>query len=164
MARLLSNLVEPIAGRFGIEVGDLFITEKIDDIGSWEDEGQDADAHRLCIELSMTAVGQTSELTLYLPGFLPNQAGLEELSAIEAPPPHLSEVPVTMRALFDTVEIPLNQLLNIEEGDILPLGPTRSSNMTLNIGQEAVARAQLGRHYERLAVRVIEFIDPTSEG
>jgi flagellar motor switch protein FliM len=158
MGRILEALLRPVAERFQLSVEGLSIAEKPDEIGSWEDEGPDADAHRLCVDLNLTAAGRTSNLTLYMPGFLPAEVDLDETGPDVSSPGFMHEVAVDVRALFDAVQVPLSDLLDIEVGDILPLGPVRSSRVTLVVDQTPVAHAKLGRNYERLAVRLTDMI------
>ena len=103
MARILNALLAPIAERFQLDVDDLAIAEKPDEIGSWEDEGADADAHRLCVDLQLTAAGRTSSLTLYMPGFLPAEVELDEEQEETTTPAHMTQVAVDVRALFESV-------------------------------------------------------------
>ncbi len=161
MARILKALLEPIAERFQLDVKGLAIAEKSDEIGSWEDEGADADAHRLCVDLHLTAAGRESNLTLYMPGFLPAEVELEEEEEESSAPAHMTEVAVDVRALFESVEVPLSDLLDIEVGDIVPLGPVRSSKVTLMVDKTEIAHAKLGRNYERLAVRLTDMVAQT---
>ncbi|MFT4710309.1 MAG: flagellar motor switch protein FliM [Planctomycetota bacterium] len=160
LGRLIEAIISPLAQVFKFEVDDMMVAEKQDDIGSWEDAGADADDHRLCVDLELIAFGRTSTLTLYLPGFHSKDVEEEEEQLASTPPHHLENIPVEMRALFDSVEVPLKQLLDLEVGDILPLSPIRSTHLTVNVGHEPVARGQLGRNFERLAVRVLEVFDP----
>jgi flagellar motor switch protein FliM len=160
LGRLIEAIIAPLSRVFKFDVNDIMVAEKEDDIGSWEDEGLDADAHRLCVDLELKVFGSTSTLTLYLPGFHSKDVEeVEEELASEAPR-HLEGIPIEMRALFDTVEVPLRQLLDLEVGDILPLSPIRSTNLTVNVGDEPVARGELGRNFERLAVKILEVFDP----
>lgn len=158
MARIVGGLIAPLAERFHFECEDLFIAEKLDDIGSWEDQGPDADAHRLCIELSVTAFEATRTVTLYLPGFL--AAEVEDDVEDEQPqaPAVLRSVPVDVHAAFDPIEVPLAQLLQVEVGDVIPIAPTRSARITLTAADRPIAHAELGRNYERLAVRITDII------
>ena len=160
LGRLIEAIISPLSQVFKFEVNDLIVAEKLDDIGSWEDAGAEADDHRLCVDLELIAFGRTSTLTLFLPGFHSKDVEEEEEAQRSDPPHHLEDIPVEMRALFDSVEVPLKQLLDLEVGDILPLSPIRSTNLTVNVGREPVARGQLGRNFERLAVRVLEVYDP----
>lgn len=158
MARILQELIGPLTERFRFEMNDLFIAEKLDDLGSWEDEGVAADAHRLCIELSLTTLDSTQTLTLYLPGFLPAEVDEDlDLEKIKAPPV-LRAVPVDVHATFDPIEVPLAQLLQVEVGDVIPIAPIRSARLTLSVGDRPVAHAELGRNYERLAVKILDII------
>jgi len=156
MARILETLLNPVAKRFGVEVDGMFIAEKPDDIGSWEDEGADADAHRLCVEFSLSALETDSTITLYLPGFLTSGVELDDEEDATEAPAVLGSIPIEIGARFDPVEVPLSQLLEIEVGDIIPLAPVRSAKLTLSVDSRPVASAELGRNYERLAVRVLE--------
>ena len=160
MARILDALLLPIAERFQLDVDGLTLAEKSDEIGSWEDEGPGADAHRLCVDLQLVAAGRESSLTLYMPGFLPAEVSLEEEEEQASTPAHMTEVPVDVRARFDSVEVPLAQLLDLEVGDVVPLGPVRSSKVTLVVDKTPIAHARFGRNYERLAVRLTDMIAP----
>ena len=160
LGRLIEAIISPLSQIFKFEVDGMFVAEKPDDIGSWEDAGSEADDHRLCVDLELIVFGRTSTLTLYLPGFYSKDVEEEEEKLASEPPHHLESIPVEMRALFDSVEVPLKQLLDLEVGDILPLSPIRSTHLTVNVGHEPVARGQLGRNFERLAVRVLEVFDP----
>jgi len=159
MARILGALLTPVAARFGFETEGLFIAEKPDDIGSWEDEVGDADAHRLCVEFRLTVLGTEATITLYLPGFLTAEVELDEDEELLETPPVLKSVPVEIGARFDSVQVPLSQLLQIEVGDVISLAPVRSARLTLNIDNRPVASAELGRHFERLAVRVLDIFE-----
>jgi flagellar motor switch protein FliM len=163
MARILEMLLAPIAKRFNLEVEGLFIAEKPDDIGSWEDEGPDADAHRLCVEFSLQALETESTITFYLPGFLTAGVDLDEVEEAVEAPAVLGSIPIEIGARFDPVEVPLSQLLEIEVGDVIPLAPVRSAQVTLNVEDRAIASAELGRNYERLAVRVTEIFEAHPE-
>lgn len=158
MSRALERLVAPLAERFHFQVEGLIIAEKLDDIGSWEDQGADADAHRLCIELSLTALDTTTTVTLYLPGFLPAEVEDHEDELVGKAPPVLRAIPVDVHATFDPIEVPLAQLLEVEVGDVIPIAPIRSARLTLSVGDRPVAHAELGRNYERLAVRILDII------
>ena len=160
LGRLIEAIISPLSQIFNFEVDGMLVAEKPDDIGSWEDAGSESDDHRLCVDLELVAFGRTSTLTLYLPGFHSKDVEEEEEELASEPPHHLESIPVEMRALFDSVEVPLKQLLDLEVGDILPLSPIRSTHLTVNVGHEPVARGQLGRNFERLAVRVLEVFDP----
>jgi len=158
MARILEELLAPLAARFHFDVDDLFIAEKLDDVGSWEDKGAEADAHRLCIELGLTALGQTHTLTLYLPGFLPAEVEEHEEREDARAPAVLRTIPVDVHATFDPIEVPLAQLLEVEVGDVIPIAPIRSARLTITAADRPIARAELGRNYERLAVRIQEIL------
>jgi flagellar motor switch protein FliM len=160
LGRLIEAILTPLSRIFKFDIDDILVAEKEDDIGSWEDAGSDADAHRLCIDLDLQALGTKSTLTLYLPGFHSKDVEEEEEANATEAPQHLESIPVELRAVFDTVEVPLSQLLDLEVGDILPLSPTRSTSITIKVGEEAVARGELGRNFERLAVSVLEVFDP----
>lgn len=159
MARILEALLMPIAKRFNLSVEELFIAEKPDDIGSWEDEGADADSHRLCVEFSLKAFESEATITFFLPGFLTSGVDLDEDDDDSEPPAVLGSIPIEVGAQFDPVEVPLNQLLEIEVGDVIPLAPVRSAQLTLSVNDLPVAKAEIGRNYERLAVRLLEIID-----
>ena len=60
--------------------------------------------------------------------------------------------------------MPLSELLDIEVGDIVPLGPVRSSKITLMVDKTPIAHAKLGRNYERLAVRLTDMVQDAEGG
>ena len=143
-----------MAESLGVETGSFEFVHAVDSIGAWEDGGEGADPHRVRIELALECGEETSALVLFLPGFGPPAAAAGE-EPPAALPAHLGQVEVEVGAAFVECEIPLSELLQLEEGDVIPLG---SSDEPIRVRIEGldVARARLGRNRGRFAVSIIE--------
>ncbi|MCZ6596007.1 MAG: FliM/FliN family flagellar motor switch protein [Planctomycetota bacterium] len=154
LLKILTAATGIVTESLGIDAGSFEFVRAIDSIGTWEDGGEGADAHRVRIELSLECGEEMSALVLFLPGFGPPAAGDGE-GPPAALPVHLGKVEVDVGAAFVECEIPLSELLQLEEGDVIPLG---SSDEPIRVRVEGleVARARLGRNRGRFAVSIIE--------
>jgi len=162
--RLLLRLLGPLATRLGaalgLEVSGAHVVEAAEDAGSWADGGPGADRARLRLHLAFDGPGGGSGIDLWLPGVA---GGVPEPPAgPEALPPHLDEVGVVLSARLGARDVPLAELLAIEEGDVIPLDTPVDGLLEVLAEEAPCARARLGRHGERLALR-IETLGPPPE-
>jgi flagellar motor switch protein FliM len=125
--------------------------------GSWQEAGELADPHRLAVDLKLRLGELVTELAIYLPGMTP------EAEAPQAPaelPEHLDLVEVTLSAQLGEVEVPLAELLKLEHGDVISLGAPEGGTLAIMADEVQLARALLGTHEGRLAVRLTEVAAP----
>ncbi|MEM7516504.1 MAG: FliM/FliN family flagellar motor switch protein, partial [Planctomycetota bacterium] len=70
---------------------------------------------------------------------------------------HLDEVPLQVSAVLGTIEIPLQSLLGLEVGDVIPLDTRAGASLELLLGEEdpqLLAKARLGKSEGRVAVQI----------
>lgn len=123
------------------------------------DSAPKEDDQRLCVTLQVTAQSFQSELTLYLPGVTPVEdttvTNATDSAALPADlPAHLDDVEVVLSAELATLELPLQDFLDLEEGDVIALGEGREMLARLVVDGRPAGRATWGRHGDRLAVRI----------
>jgi flagellar motor switch protein FliM len=159
--RLLLQLLGPLATRLGAALGLEATSGRVvaspEDAGSWADGGPGADRARLRLHLAFDGPGGASGIDLWLPGVV------GQVPDDDAPPqdlpPHLDEVGVVLSARLGARDVPLAELLAIEEGDVIPLDTPVDGLLEVLAEDAPCARARLGRHGERLALR-IEAVGP----
>lgn len=148
----LVHMVATLAQALGLEATDFAFARSVTDAGSWRDAGENADAYRLAVELDLARAGaEATAAQLYLPlPFGPEEAP----AAAEALPAHLLPVEVEVRCELAQTRISLAQLLQLEEGDVIPTEALIDDPATLFLEDEPLALAHLGTHRGRLAVRI----------
>lgn len=159
--QVLAGILTGVAGRLvaatGQEVQEGVMVGQLRTLGSWRDAGPGADAHRLAIDLTLHGIGEEpSEMQLYVPGVGANASADEPVQAL---PEHLGGVDVEIVVHLGETEVPLSQLLEIEEGDVIPLGTPRDGLLSLSIDGWELAKARLGHRDGHLAVAVIEPVE-----
>lgn len=159
--RLLLRLLTALAGRVGAALGLEIDTARVvvasEDAGSWADGGPGADRARLRLHLSFDGPGAPSGIDLWLPGVA---CAEEHIGALPPElPPHLREVGVVLSARLGACDVPLAELLSIEEGDVIPLQTHRDGLLDVLAEEVPCARARLGRSAGRMALR-IEAVGP----
>jgi flagellar motor switch protein FliM len=151
--QLLGEIVRAVAGVLALGVSDLALVQTETELGSWREDGAQADAYRFEVELEVRLGDQKSSLWLYLPGVAGDEPAASA-SVPEALPAHLERVEVELSARLRGCEISLDQLLALEAGDVIPLEARLGDPTTLSIEGLALAQGRLGRHRGRLAVRI----------
>ncbi|NOT32105.1 MAG: hypothetical protein HOP15_16785 [Planctomycetes bacterium] len=150
--QLLAEIVRAVTGVLGLATADFVMVQVASELGSWREAGADAEAHRFEVRLALDLGGHASTLRIYLPGV----EGEKELvePALGELPAHLEQVEVELSACLPGCEISLDQLLALEEGDVIPLDARLGDPTTLCVEGLTLARARLGSHRGRLAVRI----------
>ena len=155
----LAGIAEIVLRAVGRELDDAVVVDSLRAFGSWRDGGDAADAHRLAVDLSIGGIGEEpSELQVYLPGIA---AGAEDDESAPAElPHHLDHVAVDLVVTLGETEIPLAQLLELEEGDVIPLGTPSDGLLSLSVDGWELGKARLGHRDGHVAVAFIEPVDP----
>jgi len=171
----LSGLERSLAGGFATEIamrlsselgatlsdGDRFTEKRI--LQASVDAAAAEDEQRLSLTLQLSADTFSSELRVYLPGIKPSDSQRPNTESPTALPEHLNDVGVVVSAELASLELPLQDLLDLEEGDVLALGPKSEMRAQLTLNGRSAGTATYGRDGERLALRVEEFrIDPNN--
>jgi len=113
----------------------------------------DGDPQRLFVHFDVTIAGSQSTIRVYLPGILP-EAKAPDAAPTSQLPIHLDEVPVTLSAELGSIEISLDDLMKIEEGDVIPLGIPVGDPLDIIIEGNRAGKAHWGNHHGNLALRV----------
>ena len=160
VTQLLATVAEPVMNALGFEYqpATARLAQEPIELVTLEDWGPDADTQRLLVHLSFDGPGGPSELRLYLPGIEPEENEISGSVPAKAPA-HLDGVKVDLHAFLASVDIPLNDLLNLEVGDVIPLGVEANSPARLFVEDRACFTAKWGKHAGHLALRILELCD-----
>lgn len=154
---LLERFVRPVAEALGLEIDSGRIAQEPEELTTLEDSGPDVDPRRLLIHFTFDGPGEPSEFRLYLPGVGEDDlAGALAARATTALPDHLESIAVHLSAYLGSVDVPLRELLELEVGDVIPLGVDVDSPLQLYAEDRACARARWGRWHGNLAVQIEE--------
>ena len=153
LLEILSPPVQMIAGALNAECSDFRIALSSGELQTAVARAVQLDAHRLEIELTLQQGETVSQIQLYLPGLQPEDSGTAPAEDVE-----LSQtthrVPVSFHARFAGCDVPLSQLLALEEGDVIPLEDRAADPIELFVGNVRYGTGRLGTTQGRLAVRI----------
>lgn len=146
-----------VAGEFGFSLTPLesYVVKRL--LQASVDGAPLGDEQRLSITLGVAGEGYSSELHLYLPGVTP----LEDTTEQEAPsalPGHLDDVEVLVSAELASIELPLQDFLDLEAGDVITLGSAQEMKARLVVDGRPAGSATWGRDGDRLALRVEDIL------
>lgn len=160
--RILGKVAHEIGLALGVETGPFRTVTKPQAIGTWRDGGKGADAQRLRLHLELDGPGGPSACDVYMPGLL-SDAGRDAARAPQEFPEHLADVSVTVCAHLGAQEIAFGDLLELEEGDIVPLSTPVGSELRVLAEDVEFARAVMGCHDGRVAIKITRVGDTDDE-
>lgn len=152
-------LFEPLSEQLGFQMDDVRAVIEPDDIGNWRLGEGAPDPHRLTVELSIERGTERSLLRVHVP-----PPARTRKSAAEPPPslvPHIQGVDLELAARLGALEIPVQDLLGLDVGDVLPLDAEIGSELRLYVNERPWASAVLGARGPRLAVALRDVIQAT---
>lgn len=150
---LLGELARGVAAAWQLQAGEFALLQAAAELGSWRDGGPGAESHRLEVELELERASAKSTLRLYLPGIAPEPLAPE--AALPARlPAHLERVEIELGAHLGGCALSLDQIVGLEEGDVIPLTARVGDPAALCVEGLSLARARVGSHRGRLAVRI----------
>jgi flagellar motor switch protein FliM len=152
---VFAAVVDTVTTKLGIEAKGLEVVAAAEDIPGWQDSGSGSEAYRLSVAVRLEGIGEGSTFHLYLPGIRPAEdalAGREDVPL----PEHLHAIRVELGAYLGSADVPLDDLLALEIGDVIPLGTQLSEPLQLRVEGLACGTAEMGTHRGNRAVRVIE--------
>ncbi len=161
VSSLLDAIVAQLAEALHLEVQRGEIWQEPEELTTLEDLGPDADSRRLLVHLVFEGPGGPSEMRIYLPGVVAEDA--EEGAAVTAAaPPHLARVNVKLSVELGATMVPLRELLQLEVGDVIPLQVQVGHTVDVRVEEHVHARARFGAHRGRMAV-VLEQLTSTQD-
>jgi len=153
---LLRRVAVVTAGSLGVEAKNFRVMRAAKELERW-DEAANPDPQRIGVQLTVAGPAVTSTLRVYVPGVKPPQVGKPTALAKDAKklaPPHLAEIDVELRAELGTAEIPLQDLLGLDVGDVIVLDTKVGDLVAVTAEGRRCALAQLGRVDGRFAVQI----------
>ncbi len=156
LGSFLVGLLEVLLAKFGLQATDPRLVQDKETVGSWKDGGDQADSHRITVELPLETPAGGSTIEFVLPGF---PGCLPSTRADEAQEPdriggEMAGVEIELRAVLGQGEVALAQLLALEPGDVVPLNQRVGDSLVVLAEDKFIANAELGVHHGRVAVRL----------
>jgi flagellar motor switch protein FliM len=153
MRGFLERVLALLATALEVEVGAQHLAQSADEVASQAAPDQASDTARLYIHLQVTGGGLDTLLRFYLPLAPANEAPEDE-----SPPPPLAPVfgtvSVDLGVYLGSVDIPLQDLLALEHGDVIPLGVEADEPLRVYVEDRPCATARWGQHSGKLAIQI----------
>lgn len=154
LLRLLGGATKKLAASVALDATSFSVAQDVEGFGSWRQGGERAEAQRVRVVVGVQALGSESQWQIYLPGITSTARTPAKLAPQAPLPQHLSAIPVELRVVLGSAQVPLAQLLALEPGDVIPLDCELGDSLTVSVEQRACMRAQLGQSRGNLAVRI----------
>ena len=157
---LAGDLVMTIASGVAAELdlplsqGEDFVEQRL--LQAVVDGAPSGDEQRLSVALELASARGRSKLYLYLPGVTPTEDPAHQESQPTALPGHLDDVEVSVRAELQSIELPLEGVLALEEGDVITLGSGSDTTARLVVDDRAAGSATWAREGDRLTLSVLD--------
>jgi flagellar motor switch protein FliM len=155
LAMILGAVVDAVTRGLSVEASNLRVEVAKEDIKGWRDAGEGAEPHRLCVAVRLEGPYEPSTFHVYLPGFGESGVGSRRADTLELPP-HAHRVQVELGAFLGSADVPLDHLLSLELGDVIPLGTTLSDPVVLRVEGRPCGTAEMGTHKGNRAVRILD--------
>lgn len=157
LKRLIGLPLQRVARLWKLPVENPRVVDIPEELGSWRDAGATADAQRVLVHLGLRGPGGASSLKLYLPGVVPSaqpSPPQKKGPAVTQPPEHLAPVPFDVCVRLGSAEIQLADLLQLEVGDVIPLGSRVDEPLRLVVEDRVCADVRLGTRDGELASKI----------
>ncbi len=148
----LAGIVQRIASALGLQASGFEFLQDEQAIQEAAEEKRGLDPLRLEIALSIRGPNSSNTLWLHLGGFRPSAS-----AAAQTPvklPEHLEAVRVEVCARVGSSDVCLSQVLELEEGDVIPLETRLGEPAWISVEGKDFARARLGTYRGRLALKI----------
>jgi flagellar motor switch protein FliM len=153
---MTSRVVTLAANALGVEAKGIRVLRSKKELILSEDTSA-GDPQRIGVHIGIQGAAGESTIRLYFPGVKPPEpprpAGVPKETKPTLTTP-MNDIDVDVRAELGTAEVPLQDLLALEVGDVLVLDTTIGAPITVAAEGEMRALADLGRRDGRLAVRL----------
>lgn len=162
----LHKLTTLVAASFGLETKNPRYLQDFISLYAAQDAQEQGDPQRLCVQVALQGEYGAGTVRVYLHGVRsaePAPAPAKD-KARAALPAHLSDLPVELSAELGSIELPLQQLLALEPGDVIPLDAAVGGTLNLYVEDEACGSARWGERSGRIALRITDFRKRGGEG
>lgn len=153
---ILRRVAAITTGSFGVEAKNFRVLRKEKELERW-DEAANPDPQRIGVQLAVRGAAVSSTIRVYVPGVKPpvtSKPTPNTKDAKKLAPPHLADISLELRAELGTAEIPLQDLLGLEVGDVILLDTKVGDLVVVTAEGQRCAQAQLGRIDGRFAVQI----------
>lgn len=162
LVRLMQSLVTVIGDPLGCECTEFEAVSQVKALGSWRDTERTPDPYRISVEIEFSTEGGSNNLRLFLPLGEARwaESGRDPLPWLtdeglpKQVPGHLDGIPLDVRVELARSELRLNDLLNLEVGDVIPLGAPAQSPVEVWVDERPFASGRVGRSRGLLAVQL----------
>ena len=153
---VLGEMLGELGATLGFQAHGFKLLQSTEELEHSIVELRGTDTQRLRVDIELDGPVQINTLKFYLPGVVPaadtaNQQSGNQPSLV---PAHLSKVSLEVRAAFDEVELPLDELLALEVGDVISLATLVDEPINLTIEDLGCAKVRLGKKDGQLAVQL----------
>ncbi len=157
--KILGELLSGLGSTLGFQASDYRLLQSLEELEHSIVELRGTDAQRLRVDLQLDGPGAPSELKFYLPGVVPASSSPDQASSQPTNvPAHLSNVMLELSAEFDSVELPLDELLSLEVGDVISLATRVEDPINLTVEDLVCAKVHLGKKDGQIAVQLESLI------
>ncbi len=158
---LLGSVADAVLRALDVEADGVTVAQTREALGGWLDAGDQADPHRLHVELTVEGPGGASRVDAYVPTGLARAAAAQDLPG--ELPEHLEEVEVEVSVRLEGCAVLLAQLLSLEEGDVIPLDGRVGDPASFCVQGKPYAAGTLGTHLGNLAIRIDRLNEDSEE-
>ena len=154
---LVLVVVEGVANELGLTVTpeESYIEQRI--LQASVDGSPGGDDQRLSITLELRGPSLNSKIYVYLPGTTAAGESTPEMEIPASLPTHLDDVEVPVIAELASIELPLDGVLALEEGDVSTLGPKQGTEARLVVDGRPAGSATWGHDGAQVALRLLDF-------
>ena len=155
----LHKITGLVAASFGLEAKNPRYLQDFISLYAAQDAQDQGDPQRLCVQVALQGEYGQGTVRVYLHGVRlaePAPAPAREKTRSNLPA-HLSDLPVELSAELGSIELPLQQLLALEPGDVIPLDVAVGGTLNLYVEDEACGSARWGERSGRIALRITDF-------
>lgn len=154
--KVLGEMLNALGTTLGFQADEFKLLQSAEKLEHSIVELRGTDTQRLRVDLELDGPGHANTLKFYLPGVVPEptNAGQQAQTNPTLVPDHLSKVSLEVRAAFDDIELPLDDLLALEVGDVIPLSTNIDDPIKLTIEDLGCAKVRLGKKDGQLAVQL----------
>ncbi len=156
---LLHKITNLVAASYGLETKNPRYVQDFVSLYAAQDAQEQGDPQRLCVQVALQGEYGTGTIRVYLHGVRSAEPAAAPAKDKVRPalPAHISDLVVELTAELASVELPLQQVLAIEPGDVIPLDVNVGSPLALYVEDEACGSARWGERSGRIALRITDF-------
>jgi len=152
MCGFLGRILGLVTNALDMDVAHCRLAQTLDEVVLCDPSDLSRDSGRLYIHLHLNGGGLDTTLRVYLPAVNTGEAvATPEAAELN---PSFSKVSVDVGVYLGCVDIPLNDLLNLEPGDVVPLGVDLEAPLRVYVEDRPCATARWGQHNGHLAIQI----------